>query len=126
VINNLSVLAYADEFTLWHYRGRDSETLRDIGVPGYFGNAVFVVARGLRFGDIVLVSACDGAAILTVASTTSPVTVCEVGGIIDDMVRRASLARMAQSARRAKGLSRHLENALASLGRAVANAEPAT
>jgi hypothetical protein len=44
--NNLSVLAYANGFTLWHYRTLDAS----IDGPGYFDDA----ADFLRAGDIIL------------------------------------------------------------------------
>ncbi|MEQ8667023.1 MAG: hypothetical protein RIC16_14985 [Rhodospirillales bacterium] len=48
---NLSVLAYANGFTLWHYTTID--TAADTEAAGYFDGA----ADLLRAGDLVLVSA---------------------------------------------------------------------
>ncbi len=45
---NLSVLAYANGFTLWHYTSADSATTID--GSGYFNDA----AKQLRIGDIVI------------------------------------------------------------------------
>ena len=46
--NNLSVLAYANGFTLWHYRTADVTT--SVDTTGYFNAA----ANMLRAGDMVL------------------------------------------------------------------------
>ena len=45
---NLSVLAYANGFTLWHYTTPDA----DIDCAGYFNRASVV----LRVGDIIMAS----------------------------------------------------------------------
>jgi outer membrane protein assembly factor BamB len=52
---NLSVLAYANGFTLWHYKTRDR--LADVGDDRYFGSAADLLANG----DMVMVTAADGA-----------------------------------------------------------------
>jgi hypothetical protein len=46
--NNLSVLAYANGFTLWHYRTTDANTTVD--TTGYFNAAINM----LRVGDMIL------------------------------------------------------------------------
>jgi hypothetical protein len=46
--NNLSVLAYANGFTLWHYRTTDTSAVVD--TTGYFNGA----AEMLRVGDMIL------------------------------------------------------------------------
>ncbi len=46
--NNLSVLAYANGFTLWHYRTTDAATTVD--TTGYFNAAINM----LRVGDMIL------------------------------------------------------------------------
>ena len=52
---NLSVLAYADGFTLWHYKaGQDDR--RIVEHPGFFAEAADMMSAG----DIVMVSAADG------------------------------------------------------------------
>jgi hypothetical protein len=61
-IRNLSVLAYANGFTLWHYRG-GTERLADIRTDTFFGDAADMLASG----DILMVSAAEGAQILCVA-----------------------------------------------------------
>ena len=50
---NLSVIAYANGFTLWHYAA--NETLETIATAGYFNN----VQTLMNVGDIVLVNASD-------------------------------------------------------------------
>lgn len=54
-LDRLSVVAYADGFTLWHYRGNgDSRAV--IGAIGYFAPAQHM----LRAGDMVIAAASDG------------------------------------------------------------------
>jgi hypothetical protein len=61
-IRNLSVLAYANGFTLWHYKaGKDR--LETVTAGNYFADA----ADMLAVGDLVMISAADGARILCVA-----------------------------------------------------------
>ena len=55
---NLSVIAYANGFTLWHYSSA-SETLATITANGYFNN----VKTLMNIGDIVII--CGGVAIDT-------------------------------------------------------------
>lgn len=45
---NLSVLAYANNFTLWHYTTVDSS----VTTGGYFNNAVDM----MRIGDLIIVN----------------------------------------------------------------------
>ena len=52
---NLSVLAYANGFTLWLYK--TSDRLCDMEDASYFGAAADLVANG----DTVMVAAADGA-----------------------------------------------------------------
>lgn len=53
---NLSVLAYANGFTLWHYSTPDTST--DTDTAGYFNNA----SDMLRVGDMILANVdTDGA-----------------------------------------------------------------
>jgi hypothetical protein len=49
--NNLSALIYANGFTLWHYKTRDTQP--EIFKPGYFNEA----SRMLRVGDGILINA---------------------------------------------------------------------
>jgi hypothetical protein len=60
-IRNLSVLAYANGFTLWHYKA-PKERLDAVAAANYFADA----ADMLSVGDLVMISAADGARILCV------------------------------------------------------------
>jgi hypothetical protein len=57
---NLSVLAYANGFTLWHYVSPDK--MAAIREPGYFNEAEY-----LRKGDMVLVNSGDVSGTLVVS-----------------------------------------------------------
>ena len=60
-IRNLSVLAYANGFTLWHYKsGKD--TLGTITSGNYLADA----SDMLTAGDLIMVTAADGARIICV------------------------------------------------------------
>jgi hypothetical protein len=61
-IRHLSVLAYAQGFTLWHYKAGETE-LAVVAAPGFFDDA----AEMLAAGDMVMVSAVDGGRILVLA-----------------------------------------------------------
>ena len=68
-IRNLSVLAYAQGFTLWHYRtGPDG--LAAAASAGFFDDAADMLAGG----DMVLVSAPEGGRVLFVAASQGRVT----------------------------------------------------
>lgn len=58
----LSVLAYANGFTLWHYRTNDNP--EQLLTDGYFDGAFDM----LRVGDVVIVSTDAGGVFLSVAS----------------------------------------------------------
>ncbi len=61
-IRNLSVLAYANGFTLWHYKaGRDA--LDKVETHDFFADAADMLAEG----DMMMVSAPDGGRVLCVA-----------------------------------------------------------
>ena len=55
---NLSVIAYANGFTLWHYAST-SETLANITANNYFDG----VKTLMNSGDIVIINASDNTAI---------------------------------------------------------------
>lgn len=61
-VRNLSVLAYANGFTLWHYKAADAP-IALAAAPAFFQSATDLLGAG----DIVMISACDGARILAVA-----------------------------------------------------------
>ncbi len=54
-IRNLSVLSYAQGFTLWHYKGGNG-TLAAATADGFFDAAADMLAAG----DMLMVSAADG------------------------------------------------------------------
>lgn len=60
-IRNLSVLAYANGFTLWHYKAFNT-LLAQVSALDYFSDAEDM----LTTGDLILVSASDGASIRVV------------------------------------------------------------
>ncbi len=62
---NLSVLSYAQGFTLWHYKA-DGDRLDDVTAPGFFRDAGDLLAPG----DMMMISARDGGQILTVTPGT--------------------------------------------------------
>jgi hypothetical protein len=64
-LRNLSVLAYAQGFTLWHYRGSACPLARATA-PGFFNPAADLIAAG----DMLLVSAADGGRVLFVATSS--------------------------------------------------------
>ena len=61
-LRNLSVLAYANGFTLWHYKAGAAK-LGIVSAPGFFAAAEDMMATG----DMMMVSAEDGAGMLCVA-----------------------------------------------------------
>ena len=68
-IRNLSVLAYANGFTLWHYKaGKDA--LAHVETPDFFSDAADMLAEG----DMLMVSATDGGRVLCIAP-------CEMGAV---------------------------------------------
>lgn len=62
-IRNLSVLAYANGFTLWHYKA-GADALAAVGGKGFFDSASDMLAPG----DMLMVSATDGARVLAIAN----------------------------------------------------------
>jgi hypothetical protein len=73
-VRELSVLAYANGFTLWHYKagegGASAATL-----PGFFDSATDLLANG----DMVLVSSPAGGRVLCIAAGASGVTAAPLG-----------------------------------------------
>lgn len=61
-LRNLSVLAYAQGFTLWHYKAPEAK-LSNLGTQGFFDLASDMLASG----DMVLMSAEDGGRLAFVA-----------------------------------------------------------
>jgi hypothetical protein len=66
-LRNLSVLAYANGFTLWHYKAGPT-TLAQVVAQGFFAAAEEMLAAG----DMMMVAAADGPAMLCVAAEGGP------------------------------------------------------
>ena len=66
---NLSVIAYANGFTLWHYVA--NETITAISTAGYFDS----VKTLMNTGDVIIINASDNTAIkkITVGDNISVV-----------------------------------------------------
>lgn len=64
---NLSVIAYANGFTLWHYSA--NETIATITASGYFNN----VKTLMNTGDIIIINGSDSTSIkkITVSGSVS-------------------------------------------------------
>jgi len=65
----LSVIAYANGFTLWHYAA--SETMEAITTSGYFNNVITL----MNTGDIIIINASDSTSIKKISVSSSAVTV---------------------------------------------------
>ncbi len=65
---NLSVIAYANGFTLWHYSA--TETMATISANGYFNS----VKTLMNVGDIVIINASDSTAIKKINVTELNIT----------------------------------------------------
>ncbi|MSP00393.1 MAG: hypothetical protein EXR07_04975 [Acetobacteraceae bacterium] len=74
-VRDLSVLAYANGFTLWHYKaGKDS--LPAVAAVNFFADASDMMAAG----DMVMVSGTAGARVLCVAvAADNAVTTAPIG-----------------------------------------------
>ena len=70
---NLSVIAYANGFTLWHYV-EHGETLQEILKPGYF-DTVKTLMNG---GDIIIINASDGNSIKAITELSPAVVLKEL------------------------------------------------
>ena len=66
---NLSVIAYANGFTLWHYKA--NETLSAITTSGYFSS----VNTLMNSGDIILINGSNGTTIKAIAVSEGVVSV---------------------------------------------------
>ncbi len=73
-LRNLSVLAYANGFTLWHYKA-GAGGLQDTIRQGYFDGAADMLAGG----DMMLVSAPEGGRVLCMAATESGIAAAAMG-----------------------------------------------
>ncbi len=69
----LSVIAYANGFTLWHYVA--NETLATISASGYFNNVLTL----MNSGDIIIINASDKTSIKSINVTSETVSVAALG-----------------------------------------------
>ena len=84
-IRNLSVLAYAQGFTLWHYRANlptlgstlvPPATVAEVSEPGFFDPAADMLAQG----DMLLVSTEKAGRLLFVSGTEGGVRTAPMAG----------------------------------------------
>jgi hypothetical protein len=73
-VRDLSVLAYANGFTLWHYKAGD-DALASVGTSGFFDTAADILASG----DMMMVSAADGARLLAMARDGGKIVAASLG-----------------------------------------------
>lgn len=66
---NLSVIAYANGFTLWHYK--ENATLATITASGYFAS----VKTLMNTGDIILINGSNGTTIKVISISEGVITV---------------------------------------------------
>ena len=66
---NLSVIAYANGFTLWHYA--ENVTMATITASGYFDS----VKTLMNIGDVIIINASDNTSLRRVTATDTAVTV---------------------------------------------------
>jgi hypothetical protein len=74
-IRNLSVIAYAHGFTLWHYRC-GAEPSEACTTDGFFSDAQNMFSKG----DMVLISALGGGRVLFISSTEDGVRTAPLAG----------------------------------------------
>lgn len=72
-LRNLSVLAYANGFTLWHYKA-EADRLADAANPGYFADAADLIAEG----DMVMLSGAGGGRLACVTGQGQEIALCPV------------------------------------------------
>ena len=73
-VRNLSVLAYANGFTLWHYK-TNGDALPSVQAPGYFDEAVDMLASG----DMLLMSAPEGGKVVCIAAAEGRLLTAPLG-----------------------------------------------
>lgn len=66
---NLSVIAYANGFTLWHYK--ENATLATITASGYFSSLKTL----MNSGDIILINGSNGTSMKVISVSDGVVTV---------------------------------------------------
>lgn len=74
IIRNLSVLAYAQGFTLWHYKA-PARRVDEVCVDDYFEDAGDMLVAG----DMLMVSAADGGRMLFASSVWGRIRMMPLG-----------------------------------------------
>ncbi|MCL2737809.1 MAG: hypothetical protein FWE17_03030 [Alphaproteobacteria bacterium] len=69
---HLSVIAYANGFTMWHYS--EPAKIADISKTGYFNN----VRTLMNTGDIIIINADDNTALKKVSATQPDVAITKL------------------------------------------------
>jgi hypothetical protein len=69
-VRNLNILAYANGFTLWHYQA-GSDRLQSVVARDFFADACDM----LTAGDLMMLSAVDGARVVAVATPEDGIVV---------------------------------------------------
>ncbi|MFQ6778154.1 MAG: hypothetical protein ACLRFI_02560 [Alphaproteobacteria bacterium] len=69
---NLSVIAYANGFTLWHYAA--SETVSAISTSGYFNSVVTL----MNTGDLIIINGSDSTIIASVTVSSGVVSISDI------------------------------------------------
>jgi hypothetical protein len=70
LVRNLSVLAYANGFTLWHYKAGQDE-IAAVAKPEFFASAGDMLAAG----DLMMISGAEGARIMSVGTGPNDVRI---------------------------------------------------
>lgn len=80
-IRNVSVLAYAQGFTLWLYQA-PRQRLAEVMVPGFMSAATNM----FNVGDMMLVTTSDGGTVVVVASAAGPIGANDAPVLLAPMV----------------------------------------
>lgn len=72
-LRDLSVLAYANGFTLWHYKAGETP-LAAVETAGFFNDAADMMTPG----DMIMVSAHDGARLLYITQTEGEIVTAPI------------------------------------------------
>ena len=73
-LRNLSVLAYANGFTLWHYKAANDDA-GNVASPSYFADAGDMLAAG----DMVMISGAQGGKMLCVVANENGLRTAPLG-----------------------------------------------
>lgn len=71
---NLSVLSYAQGFTLWHYKA-GADPIEDIVAPGFFRDAADLLSPG----DLMMISSPHAGRVMLVTHTENQPALCPLG-----------------------------------------------